>query len=356
MSPVLSRSCRSALPPALLLLCAGCLPGVAWLPDSSGFYYADGKECKTLAHYDLKTKKSRAIVKDTDAITLWPGLSPDGKQLAVARWWQEKDRPSTLQVIVYDTAGKERKRSRVFPYIKAPVDNARLGPCIVLWGTADKVIVLTDELAIYDVAQDRLTRVPDAAPLTGGNSPARPDGKGFLAKVGSGDKAELAFIDWDGKIEKIAGPVADEESLPWSYTVDWKKNLAVVSGRKGTLRVDTEKKKFTRQDGVAAKLLAGPGKVEGCFAFPGGRQVLCVFRRDKAEPGEAGPDTIELQDLAAATRKVVLAGCNAVPTFFPAPDRKKVVVRIEEGPLKTPKILVIDDAGKVLATVTLEGE
>ena len=111
---------------------AGCVPTVAWLPDSGGIIYTttdwpglDGgrsmpKELQgRLIHYDLKTKSTRIIAK-AETNTIQPALSPNGKQIAVARVNLEKDKQPTLQVVVYDLEGKEIQHSKLFDWGGVP--------------------------------------------------------------------------------------------------------------------------------------------------------------------------------------------------------------------------------------------
>ncbi len=57
-----------------LTLASGCYPGIAWLPDSSGFVYTGGKDERQLLLYDLKTKASRVVVADVGG-PAWPAVS-----------------------------------------------------------------------------------------------------------------------------------------------------------------------------------------------------------------------------------------------------------------------------------------
>jgi hypothetical protein len=66
----------------ILVACtAGCYPGVAWLPDSSGFLYQGPGG---ITHYDLKTGKARVLIQDGKNTTQLPAVTPDGKRIAVA--------------------------------------------------------------------------------------------------------------------------------------------------------------------------------------------------------------------------------------------------------------------------------
>src|SRR5262245_22533350 len=67
---------------ALAAVASGCVNGVGWLPDSSGFVYATDRQ--QLVLFDLKTKSSEVLVANTGTNTYWPAVSPDGKRIAVA--------------------------------------------------------------------------------------------------------------------------------------------------------------------------------------------------------------------------------------------------------------------------------
>ena len=100
----------------LLLTCVtGCVPGITWLPDSSGFVYMAGHSGEKLVHFDLATKKQRTLVSDEKLKTLWPAVSPDGKNVAVAKLTEHKDKGNTVQICIYDLNGKSTKQSKVFP-------------------------------------------------------------------------------------------------------------------------------------------------------------------------------------------------------------------------------------------------
>ena len=76
---------------------AGCVPTVAWLPDSGSIIYTTTDRARTdggpsmpkelqgrLMQYDLEKKKARIIAK-AETNTIQPALSPNAKQIAVAR-------------------------------------------------------------------------------------------------------------------------------------------------------------------------------------------------------------------------------------------------------------------------------
>src|SRR5262249_41593719 len=84
----------------LLVTCTGCVEGITWLPDSSGFVYTE-EDGQRLMHFDLAKGTARTLVADTKCETLWPAVSPDGKRIALAQVLQENNKPETLQVFIY---------------------------------------------------------------------------------------------------------------------------------------------------------------------------------------------------------------------------------------------------------------
>ena len=66
----------------VILASAGCVPGAAWLPDSSGLVYTSQKG--ELRLFDVAAGKVQVVAK-TDTQTIWPAVSPDGQRFAVAR-------------------------------------------------------------------------------------------------------------------------------------------------------------------------------------------------------------------------------------------------------------------------------
>ncbi len=77
------RSSMAFAAVCLICLLPGCVPGVGWLPDSSGFVYTTPQG--ELVAYDLATKQGRPLLKDpAAATTCWPAVSKGGK-VALAR-------------------------------------------------------------------------------------------------------------------------------------------------------------------------------------------------------------------------------------------------------------------------------
>ena len=110
--PTLQRT-QLVLVLILAAMSAGCgLSDVAWLPDSSGFVYTTSENNEQLSLFDLSTRKEQVLVKKTESSTLWPAVSPDGKQVATARVVREKDVPEKMQIIIYDLKGRKASLPR----------------------------------------------------------------------------------------------------------------------------------------------------------------------------------------------------------------------------------------------------
>ena len=194
---------------------------MAWLPDSSGIIYTttdwpglDGgslmpKELQgRLIQYDLKTKSAwhhppKAVV----GILIQPALSPNGKQIAVARVNLEKDKQTTLLVMVYDLAGKEIQRSKLFEWGGVPKYDTEVGGIQkyshLFWAPHEnKVLVYANNRSgIYDLGKDRVVMLGHARPSIFGTTPVRPDGKGFLSP-----RPMMPFRLWTGKASSRRSP------------------------------------------------------------------------------------------------------------------------------------------------------
>jgi hypothetical protein len=335
------------------LLIAGCIPSVAWFPDSSGLVFTE-KDGRRLVHFDVKTRQCQVLVEDTRAKTLWPAVSPDGKRIAVAAWQHQGDRPSMLQVAIYLSTGTEEWRSTAFEWNRSTNrKETDLGETYVYWLTKDRLLVQAGETALYERDRDRLVRLPGVGPYPAVSSPVRPDGKGFLALHRTRDsKDELAFVDWQGKVHPIAGEWPPEP-FPFGYFLRWEKDTAILAGPATTLRADTHTRKLT-QDKVRPAVMAADGDLCLAYPFPRIRTVLCLYQDSKPRPGETEKFCrIELHDLAARKRRLLLDRCALVPLAFPSPDGKMVALRYYPTQ-ETCRILILDSAGKKVAEFDVE--
>ncbi len=187
--PTLQRT-QFVLVLILAAMSAGCgVAGVAWLPDSSGFVFPTGENNEQLSLFDLSSRKEQVLVKKTESSTVWPAVSPDGKQVATARVVREKGVPEKMQIIIYDLKGKEQHRSPELVWREPPKTSNNgagptngVGPTGLFWKPEGTRLVVYDfwgTTGIYDVGQKRMTLLP-GHPLVFATSSVRPDGKGFL--------------------------------------------------------------------------------------------------------------------------------------------------------------------------------
>jgi hypothetical protein len=336
---------------ALAFLAAGCnMPGVAWLPDSSGFVFTEAKGARVV-HYDVKKKARRVVVTDTGTRTIWPAVSPDGKQVAVARWAQFPDRTSQLQVTLYDLDGKMAHRSRAYPWSEARANQPEVGLTCLFWARADKLVVFTGEdTALYDPFQNTLVRVANCMPWPVGNNPARPDGRGFLASVRRGAGEKLSFVTWDGKARPLdLGPRAEDEGTGDGLT--WDRSVASFRTPQAAYHLDTARLTVKRDEKGKLDVVTNGDKVEAAHVFPGG-SVLVVLENPKPPGvGEQQRSRIEFQNPQARTRRVLAPKVETMPWGFPSPDRKLFALYYGPGGSKEVKILVVDGAGKTVANL-----
>jgi hypothetical protein len=263
---------------ALLALLAntGCIPDVAWLPDSSGIIYtttdwgnrrssALPKERNGwLMHFDLAARTPRRIAEtDTGTIerselTIWssatiqPALSADGKRIAVARLDVKQEQTPALQVIVYDLQGQEVHRSRRFEWGEKPERLiGREGYPQLFWSPQGNKLLVHAALTsgICDLDKNQVVMLGAAIPSIYGTTPIRPDGKGFLVARKNG----VSFVDWEGKeaaiklpADKPGGGMAEIPSCPAAVCwTRWEGDVAIATWKGTQLRIDT-----TRQIGM----------------------------------------------------------------------------------------------------------
>jgi hypothetical protein len=390
-----ANSLRRRLLVALLFLLgtlssSGCVPGVAWLPDSSGFIYTSGEHFTKLVHYDVAKGEQHVLVEDTGAGTLWPALSPDGQRIAVAKLTLTKGQKTTkLQVILYSRAGKELERSKVFDWVElekpAPTEaETSMLPQLFWAPQGNKIIVHTSGAdqggytAIYDVKADRLIHAGEAQLLTFGSTPVRPDGAGFLVmknmhwpnwwekKAGEADPdPQFAFVDWQGKEKALKPPafLLDADALkkekdanklggllwPAFYESGWQGDVAQVSWNVDRLRYLTSKGEAVLESIKAEKTKDG-ALVMRQYQFPGGgpRLRVVVTKWDDQKPENAGPARLEVLKAGQQEPQVILE--DIMPcVLIPAPNGKRVAVWTSLKDKKgkdQPLVLVVDDQGK----------
>jgi hypothetical protein len=348
----------------------GCIPGITWLPDSSGFIYEAGNEGHNLVHFDLAKKTQRTIVSDAKLQTAWPAVSPDGKSLAAARLTLDQDKGDSIQLLIYDLNGKSKKQSKVFLLPRADNRGNRLGQesTWLFWGPReDKILVSIStsppRVGIYEIKTDELKVLKDAFAAAIAGRPARPDGKGFVVtKWRDHDCAGISLVDWDGNEKPIAmkPQVADngykKDMLTWPYmfTSSWQGAKALLSSSKGRLEIDTDKL-VARFDSFGSEEPNDENSVRQQFTFLDSQNILRIVDWTKhTNRGDDHMSRLEMLD-ARQKRTQTLIDNEQFKALFPSPDGKLVAVRCVGQPSDSQdKIWVIDQEGQVVAKVNVQ--
>jgi hypothetical protein len=377
---------------ALALASTGCIPGVAWLPDSSGFVYTSGKDFKTLILYDLDKGQGRILVKDTGAPTLWPAVSPDGKRIAVAKMGlQVGQKETTLQVVIYSRAGKELKRTKNFNWwtLDRPATKEKdltVGPQLFWAPKGDRILVHTfGYTGLYDLKTDRLTSAGPGILLTFGGTPVRPDGAGFLvmknlkwvnwhnqpANANRDSNPRFAFVDWAGKETPLKPPVllVDAAALktgkhdyklagllcPAMFESGWKGDVAQISYYVDRLRYLTDKGEAVIDTIVPKKSKDGL-LVKQRYQFPGSKVVVRTVHTkwDDKRPEQDSPLRVEIVKAGVRQPKVIVEKMPAC-VLIPSPNQKLLALYTFPGGSKNEEVreqvIVINDQGEVVARV-----
>jgi hypothetical protein len=174
---------------------AGCLPDrLIWLPDSSGFIVTAGKDRSKVVRYDVRQRALRVIADRPSQKTVTPGLSPDGKQIALARIERTKIR-QTVQVVLLSQRGEVIHESEVFPFGDGNKDvkDTELRQAAVEWSPRDERLLIVDPdglIGAYHIGNKTLNVFSG---VQGGNPLfayvfdrfIAGDGSGFLAQRGA---------------------------------------------------------------------------------------------------------------------------------------------------------------------------
>jgi Tol biopolymer transport system component len=365
----------------LLPLClTGCVP-TTWLPDSSGFIYVKPIKGKNpfdppsgqLVHFDLQKKTSRIIVEDIGVGTNWPALAPEGKRIAIARFSGDPKQPRTVQIVLFDMAGKELHKTKELSWAPARPNN--LGPSagVLFWSPKDDMVVVSDlsETGIYSVTADTLKVIEKSVPVIHGGSPIRPDGKGFLLLSGEKENQHLAFVDWTGAEQKIDGtPLtkllpADKSKIEMEAIAAtfisslllpswWEDRSAWVGFKRDriTYAIDTVKKTIEVSDGFAAmtKAKKGVGEEEPLrFDFAGDIMVrLSQFSvDDPVKQIKKTYNKVVIVNDKTKKEETLLDKAPAQGVFLPSPDGQYLALCLSG-------ILGDDDA--VILVINSKGE
>jgi hypothetical protein len=348
---------------------AGCYDtgwdeGITWLADSSGFVYTSPAVNMRLYHFDVATRKHRMLADHTDAWTKWPAVSPDGKQVAVARIEYLKGKPGTLQMIRYNLDGKELSRSNELSWPKLPADleqryfdnktSTWLGWAGLFWSPQGDKMIVTDSkgrgiTGILDLSTHGLIQI-DGIPLPFAGTPIRPDGSGFLVMRNDA----IVFVDWQGKEDRM--PFGTEANATWrdlrfdyESISRWDGNTAVAIGHDWEVRVDIAKKIVTEKKAPTL----GKIKTQLTFKFPDDGaivQSVAIIDRHKDSDGNVQHHWLDgqlhVRKPGAAEANVIV--CKGPYAFYPSPDRRWLAVRGRMKATHEP-MRVIDRQGKVIA-------
>jgi hypothetical protein len=345
------------LPFTLVVLAAGCIPaGMVWLPDSSGFIYPSGNNLDSISFYDVAKREHRVLVEDSGAMTLYPALSPDGKQIAVARLRGGGNQAGIAQMLIYDWQGKELHRSPEINWSEAsaePKERQLLGS-ILFWDPTGKKLLVSGfqnepRSGIYDPATKQMKMV-DGQLMAFGSTPVCPDGKGFLV----GDfrtGPEVALVDWDGKRQKVAldAEAADNDEkrfmlyYPWSFLSRWDADTAEVSYKQWRIRLDTKKLKGALEARPATEARVGTDILQQLHTFAGGVKVRALENPE----GKLEKSRLEILTPGAEKPRVVMDDGKGIFGFSPSPDKKLLAIWCADDGSGTPRIFVVNSKGEV---------
>jgi hypothetical protein len=336
----------------LLIGAAGCIPdSVVWLPDSSSFVYTD-KQGSRLNCYDLMKGARKVIVENTSTKTCWPAVSPDGKRLAVAKIESSTAAGSDIctyrtQVIIYDLDGHQVAQSRVHESTErvgqvASNSTSTMEDAGLNWsGPANKILL---EKAIYDCTKDEFVDI-NVMPWPTNNLPVAPNKKGFLAMTEKG----LVFVDWDGWIKafKDAPDMAKVEFVSF----EWDGDVAKLVTSDGVHEYDVVRMMYTFNR-RSPQVIQSDGKLYWIQSFANGGSNLSIFDSPDGTRG----CRMEVQEVATGRRKVIVPQgqfeCSKIN--FPSPNGKFFAVRWVSAQKHSAIIMVFDQQGSLLASISPE--
>jgi dipeptidyl aminopeptidase/acylaminoacyl peptidase len=351
-------------------LLSGCVAGVGWLPDSSGFVYSAGSEGDELRLFDVKTRKSR-VLTDHGGGPCWPQVSPDGKRIAVVRPWG--DMRNKLDVALYDFDGKRVFHDADLDWDDHAITAKDSTVPEAYWSPRGNRLLLSwnGKAGLYEPATKKLIRI-EADVMTFGTSPVRPDGQRFLLTRADwrGASSEFLLCDWEGNTEEIKGPMELPRALsfpqhivytPWFYASFWDGPTATATWKDHRLRIDTVKRTavFDRCD---VTTIPDGSPVLQELALNGGAVVRLV-EADPRSPDLGGKraklGTCRVEFLIPKAKEpVVLLEKVEIAVLFPSPDRRTVAIRWAmpfQATLKaregTSGIVVVSGTGEVLGRI-----
>lgn len=359
----------------LVCILSGCVHGVAWLADSSGFVFTTAKG--HLIAYDIATKKQRILLTDwAAATTSWPGMSPDGKRIALGQLKPVADQMA-LQIEVCDLQGKIEFRSKELKLAGFTEADDEFSPynaqhTQVVWSPDAKQILVyasniesnSESTILYDIASKKFTVWNDEVPAYFGGSPVRPDGKGFLLvdrKI-----AKYSWVDWTGSrkpvravgfdpVDPNRGPGAIPFS-PFSALSDsrWDGARAIMVFTDTRYVVDTQALQLTVEKVPAADSSVGDEWIQSRVRLESGVELLSLS--PKANEAPKTVRVVSRKIGASALTEVVAPILDCIVLVSYAPDRKHAIVRVTRGPRasKRDSVFVINNAGAVYDRIAIK--
>jgi Tol biopolymer transport system component len=352
------RACALWLLPLGCALLSGC-DTVVWLPDSSGIIFPE-KEGTRLVRYDLATKKRTSLLPGKTFKSLWPGISADGKKLAIGELTVStqrglKERTRRLRIVIYSVDGKELSRSKIhlrkdqLPEAAESTKDTTEDVLLDWSGPPDKMLIGWGPFGIYDVKKDTIQDI-DAEPF--GTLPVRPDGKGFVAVSGIAKGAHLVLYDWNGNRKKLdlpfigPGDFREETDLALAY---WSKANLQLTTPKSVITFDTDKGKASSKRLPMAARAAGE-TIKWAHAFPGGETYMCCVE------GPVAKTWLEWHHPRKKQVKTLTAPNECKfndMQLFPSPDGKSLALSCETAK-EQKRILIIDATGKTGHNIAIE--
>lgn len=358
----------------LMLLCGvpGCVLGVGWLPDSSGFVFTTPQG--DLVAYDYAKKKQRVILNDkAAATTAWPAVHPDGKKVALVHLGGQDDKnKAVLQIMVCDLQGKIEFRSDPLPFAKFKGKELQYTTQVV-WSPDGKKLLVHgqgfanqghgfDNAAIFDVAAKTTEIFPQQVPVYFGGTPVRPDGAGFLllsmeTKDGAG---EYTWVDWAGKKQKIImskdRPDEEEEPQPFTalYNSRWDGGKAILTLPDYRHVIDTQKLAESFAKAPAADTKIGKETIQMRAPLASGVELFLLSHDDDDKSGPAVRLVARKKGEQALT-EVIAPTRDRMILLQASPGGKRAIVRVGYGyrGVKGDTIYVLDEEGRLHDTVVV---
>jgi Tol biopolymer transport system component len=337
---------------------------MVWLPDSSGFIYPGGKAGEQIMFYDAAKREHRVLIEDTGAGTLIPGLSPDGKRIAVVRIRRGEDGEEAAQIVVYDWTGKESHRSAQMKWKAAGEKKEGILGTMVFWDYAGNKLLFSapfekePQTGIYH-PQTKQLRIVTGRLLPFGGTPIRPDGKGFLVAAGDGKVA--AFIDWEGRkqeLELAPEAAANDDrailDIPWWFVSQWDGNAAVASYKEWRTRIDSKKRTVTLEKRPQAEGRVGDFNIQQQWTFPNGAKVRGLVKEHA--DGKFDKSRLEIITPGADKPHVLVEEGGGIFGFSPSPDKKLLAIWCVDDGTGKPYVYVVNSAGELVSDTVVHGQ